>query len=37
MDEVFNAIHRMQDCLEEDYPVGGYSGEVLNFEGNNDF
>ena len=47
MDEVFDVIHQMQDCLEEDrarfieeeedHPMGEYSGEVLDFNGNNNF
>ena len=46
MDEVFNVIHQMQDCLEEDRDqfieeedgaVGEYSGKALDFKGNNDF
>ena len=47
MDEVFDAIHQMQDCLEEDRtrfnkeeedgPIGEHSGKVLDFDSNNDF
>ena len=55
MDEVFNMIHQMQDCLEQDRtemlmaqiikeeeeeeecPVGKYSGEIHDFDGNNKF